>query len=153
MYQTLCSTQLLAEHPARTALNRRHEKKSNRTHANLTHGPNAPTKYHQLTGINETLGQSCRHLKILLLQNNIIPKMQNLHHLKSLEYLNLALNNICKVEGLDRCEFLNKLDLTINFIDVDDLETSVDNLVTRSHLRDLYLMGNPAEQDWPGEFR
>ena len=49
--------------------------------------------------------------------------MENLHHLKSLEYLNLALNNIRRIEGLERAEFLNKLDLTINFIDVDDLET------------------------------
>jgi len=61
--------------------------------------------------------------------------MENLHHLKALEYLNLALNNISKVEGLDRCEFLNKLDLTINFIDVDSLEDSIDNLVDRAHLK------------------
>jgi len=49
-----------------------------------------------------------------------------------------------------QCEFLNKLDLTINFIDVDDLSTSIDNLVDRSHLKDLYMMGNPAEQEWKG---
>ena len=89
-------------------------------------------------------------MKILLLQNNIIGKMENLHHMKTLEYLNLALNNIPRIEGLDRCEFLNKLDLTINFIDLDDLSTSIDNLVDRSHLKDLYMMGNPAEQDWKG---
>ena len=93
---------------------------------------------------------SCRQLKILLLQNNIIAKMENLHHMKSLEYLNLALNNIRKIEGVERCEFLNKLDLTINFIDLDDLEESIDNLVDRVHLKDLYMMGNPAEQDWKG---
>ncbi|GMH66874.1 hypothetical protein TrST_g7507 [Triparma strigata] len=104
----------------------------------------------ELTSIDPCLGLSCRHLKILLLQNNIIPRMENLHHLKDLEYLNLALNNVSKIEGLDRCEFLNKLDLTINFIDVDTLEESIDNLIDRSHLRDLYMMGNPAEQDWKG---
>jgi protein TilB len=104
----------------------------------------------ELTCIDECLGQSCRSLKILLLQNNIINKMENLHHMKTLEYLNLALNNISKIEGLDRCEFLNKLDLTINFIDVDVLEESIDNLVDRDHLKDLYMMGNPAEQDWKG---
>ncbi|GMI05699.1 hypothetical protein TrRE_jg10733 [Triparma retinervis] len=104
----------------------------------------------ELVSIDECLGQSCRHLKILLLQNNIINKMENLHHLKSLEYLNLALNNIRKIEGVERCEFLNKLDLTINFIDLDDLESSIDNLVDRSHLVDLFMMGNPCEQDWKG---
>lgn len=76
--------------------------------------------------------------------------MENLHHLKDLQYLNLALNNISKIENLSRCEFLNKLDLTINFIDVDTLEESIDNLVDRSHLKDLYMMGNPAEQEWKG---
>ncbi|GMH46884.1 hypothetical protein TrLO_g5480 [Triparma laevis f. longispina] len=104
----------------------------------------------ELTSIDPCLGASCRHLKILLLQNNIIPRMENLHHLKDLQYLNLALNNISKIENLSRCEFLNKLDLTINFIDVDTLEESIDNLVDRSHLKDLYMMGNPAEQEWKG---
>jgi hypothetical protein len=49
------------------------------------------------------------------------------------------------------CEFLNKLDLTINFIDLDALEESVDNLTSLLHLRELYLMGNPCmeEDAWP----
>lgn len=46
------------------------------------------------------LGTTCRKLKILYLQNNIISKMENLHHMKDLQYLNLALNNIEKIEGL-----------------------------------------------------
>jgi protein TilB len=54
----------------------------------------------ELEGINEVLGTTCRKLKILYLQNNIISKMQHLNHLKDLEYLNLALNNITKIEGL-----------------------------------------------------
>lgn len=54
----------------------------------------------ELEGINEVLGMTCRKIKILYLQNNLIPKMENLFHLKDLEYLNLALNNIQKVEGL-----------------------------------------------------
>ena len=29
----------------------------------------------------------CRHLKILYLQNNLIPKIENVHKLKELEYL------------------------------------------------------------------
>jgi protein TilB len=54
----------------------------------------------ELEGINEVLGMTCRKLKILYLQNNLIPKMENLYHLKDLEYLNLALNNVQKIEGL-----------------------------------------------------
>ena len=104
----------------------------------------------ELLAIAPCLGTICRKLKILYLQNNIISKMENLHHMKDLEYLNLALNNISKVEGLDKCEFLNKLDLTVNFVDVDALEESMDNLASRIHLRDLYMMGNPAQVDWPG---
>jgi protein TilB len=47
------------------------------------------------------------------------------------------------------CEFLNKLDLTVNFIDVDTLEESVDHLAGLLHLRELYLMGNPC-LEWEG---
>ena len=54
----------------------------------------------ELEGINELLGSLCKHLKILYLQNNIINKIENLSHLKDLQYLNLALNNITKIEGL-----------------------------------------------------
>ena len=74
--------------------------------------------------------------------------MENLVHLKELEYLNLALNNIQKIEGLQNCEFLKKLDLTINFIDFDFLEESIDHLVSRENLADLYLMGNPSQSNW-----
>lgn len=76
--------------------------------------------------------------------------MENLIHLKDLEYLNLALNNIKKIEGLQNCEFLIKLDLTINFIDFDTLEESIENLVCNKCLRDLYMMGNPCQSDWEG---
>lgn len=102
----------------------------------------------ELEGI-DNLEACCRHIKILLLQNNIIPKMEGIHKLKELEYLNLALNNISKIEGLDGCESLNKLDLTVNFVDVEDLEESVYNLKANMMLEDLYLTGNPCE-DWAG---
>lgn len=98
----------------------------------------------ELEGINEVLGMTCRKLKILYLQNNIIPKMENLSHMKDLEYLNLALNNISKIEGLGNCEFLRKLDLTVNFIDFDTLKESIEHLATRERLQELYMMGNPA---------
>lgn len=48
----------------------------------------------------ETIGTLCRKLRILYLQNNIISRIEGLHHLKDLEYLNLALNNVTVVEGL-----------------------------------------------------
>ena len=54
----------------------------------------------EIEEINGVLGASCRRLKILYLQNNIIGKMENLQHLKDLQYLNLALNNITRIEGL-----------------------------------------------------
>ena len=104
----------------------------------------------ELENINEVLGGTCRKLKILYLQNNIIGKLENLVHLKDLVYLNLALNNVSKIEGLQNCEFLSKLDLTINFVDVDTLEESIDHLVSRTNLVDLYMMGNPAQANWPG---
>lgn len=46
------------------------------------------------------------------------------------------------------CEFLKKLDLTINFVDFDTLEESIEHLKPRVHLRELFLMGNPAQQKW-----
>ncbi|CRK94023.1 CLUMA_CG007548, isoform A [Clunio marinus] len=87
----------------------------------------------------------CRELRILLLQSNLISKIENLNKLKKLEYLNLAINNIEKIENLVGCESLQKLDLTLNFI--GDL-TSVESLQKNIHLRDLYLTGNPCT-DYP----
>lgn len=66
---------------------------------------------------------------------------ENLNKLKKLEYLNLAINNIEKIENLEGCESLQKLDLTLNFI--GEL-TSVENLTENIHLRELFLTGNPC---------
>ena len=66
-----------------------------------------------------------------------------------MEYLNLALNNIERIEGLRSMEFLNKLDLTVNFIDCDSFEDSISELRYNRSLKELYLMGNPAT-DWNG---
>ena len=96
----------------------------------------------------ECVGKLCKHLKILLLQNNVIAKIENLHKLKELEYLNLALNNIELIENLGLCESLRKLDLTVNFIDFDALELSISNLEQNYNLEDLYLLGNPAMSVW-----
>jgi protein TilB len=106
----------------------------------------------ELEDINEILGMTCRKLKILYLQNNIIGKMENLFHLKDLEYLNLALNNIKRIEGLQNCEFLKKLDLTLNFIDFDNLKLSIDHLRCCRNLSELFMMGNPSQANWGKKF-
>ena len=81
----------------------------------------------------------CRDLKILLLQSNLISKIENLHKLKQLEYLNLSLNNIEMIENLEQLESLKKLDLTLNFI---GCLKSVENLRDNYNLRELILTGN-----------
>ncbi|XP_024533033.1 protein tilB homolog isoform X2 [Selaginella moellendorffii] len=98
--------------------------------------------------INRSLGASCPNLKILYLPNNLISRLSNLHRLKQLQYLNVAVNNILKVEGLEQCEFLEKLDMTLNFVGKKELP-SVAALRANIHLRDLFLTGNPC-QEVPG---
>lgn len=97
----------------------------------------------------ENLDVYCRHLKIIYLQSNLIPKMEGLNKLKELEYINLAVNNISKVEGIRNCESLLKLDLTLNFVDIEDLEESVDNMAECEELNEIYMTGNPCTK-WPG---
>ena len=92
----------------------------------------------------ECLEQCCRHLKILLMQGNVIPKLENLSKLKELEYLNVSLNNISKIEGLEGCESLKKLDMTLNLVDHDAFRESIENLTKNEALEDLYLLGNPC---------
>lgn len=89
----------------------------------------------------EHLQNWCRNLKILLLQNNLIGKIENIFKLKHLEYLNLAVNNVEKIENLDELESLEKLDLTLNFIGA---LTSVDGLKNNYNLKHLTLTGNPC---------
>ncbi|XP_073941961.1 touch insensitive larva B [Choristoneura fumiferana] len=83
----------------------------------------------------------CPKLKILLMQSNLIGKIENLNKLKHLNYLNLALNNIEIIENLERCESLQKLDLTVNFIGEI---VSVESLIGNYNLDNLYLTGNPC---------
>lgn len=89
----------------------------------------------------EFLQDWCPKLKILLMQSNLIPRIENLNKLKHLTYLNLALNNIEKIENLERCESLQKLDLTLNFIGEI---VSVESLANNYNLENLYLTGNPC---------
>ena len=67
---------------------------------------------------------------------------------QELQYLNLALNNISKIHNLQKCEALEKLDLTVNFVPKAGLLT-VESLVHNEHLKELYLVGNPCA-DWHG---
>ena len=83
----------------------------------------------------------CRHIQILLLQNNQIDKMENLTKLRELNYLNLALNNIELIEGLHNCESLQKLDLTCNFIKADRLVQSCSNLAKCEAIRRIHVIG------------
>jgi len=101
----------------------------------------------ELQSVGPVLGRTCgKTLKILLLQNNVIERMEpaELKLFRSLEYLNLALNNVTKVEGISGMEWLRKLDLTLNFIDVDALEESADELSKCRSLEELFLLGNPC---------
>ncbi|KAL5016591.1 hypothetical protein ScPMuIL_006180 [Solemya velum] len=91
----------------------------------------------------ENLDKWCRDLKILYLQSNLIPKIENVGRLKKVEYINLALNNIERIENLEGCESLKKLDMTVNF--VGEL-TSIENLKGLYHFRELYLTGNPCTE-------
>ena len=62
----------------------------------------------------------------------------NLKRLKFLEYLNISMNVIETIEGLDGCENLRKLDLTLNFV---GQLSSVLSLRKNQHLEELYLVG------------
>ena len=58
----------------------------------------------ELTSIGTTMGKVCgKTLRILLLQNNVISKLSTseMKYFKVLEYLNLALNNLTIVTGLN----------------------------------------------------
>lgn len=62
--------------------------------------------------------------------------------------MNLAVNNITKVQNLQRCESLQKLDLTLNFVPKAGL-LSIPSLAGNYNLRQLFLIGNPCT-DWHG---
>ena len=67
--------------------------------------------------------------------------------LKQLGYLNMAVNNIRKIENISTCESLYKLDLTLNFIEPWDLKSSLQELAKIDAFRELTLTGNPCT-DW-----
>lgn len=65
-----------------------------------------------------------------------------------MRHLNVALNNITRIENVQRCESLERLDLTANFIAKSAL-TSVACLRHSIHFRELHLLGNPCAE-WDG---
>jgi protein TilB len=89
----------------------------------------------------------CKHLKIVLLQNNLIEKIEGCTKMKELEYLNLAVNSVNTIGGLRRCESLRKMDFTLNFIDAEDLKSSCEELEWNPVFSELFMMGNPC-MDW-----
>lgn len=89
-----------------------------------------------------------KHLQILLMQNNQIPKIEGLRKLKELGYLNLALNNLEIVEGLDRCESLKKLDLTCNFVTAANLLQSLRHLSKCPSLEEVHFLGTSFQIIW-----
>ena len=107
---------------------------------------------HQLDIDRIEVLNNCRCLQIVYLQSNLIRKLENLHRLKQLDYLNVALNNITRIENLEGCEALRKLDMTVNFVDLDELH-SVGSLKNNTMLRELFLTGNPCQQHWESGYR
>ena len=75
----------------------------------------------------------------------VLPSMNGVLRMQELQYLNIAINNITRIENLHRCESLTRLDLTMNFVDKSALG-SVDNLCGLIFLRELHLLGNPCTQ-------
>ena len=73
--------------------------------------------------------------------------MEGMSKLKELEYLNMAVNSVKKIEGIKRCESLNKLDMTLNFVDLEDFQSSCEEMEWCEMLTDLYFVGNPCT-DW-----
>ncbi|NWW37371.1 TILB protein, partial [Panurus biarmicus] len=67
----------------------------------------------------EHLDKWCRDLKILYLQNNLIPKIENVGKLKKLEYLNVALNNIERIENLEVNASLKQVLPTAEFLSLN----------------------------------
>ncbi len=67
----------------------------------------------------ELVNLACPRLRTLLLQDNCISQIENLGRMRDLRYLNLAMNCVERVgRGLEPCESLTRLDLTLNFLGV-----------------------------------
>ena len=65
--------------------------------------------------------------------------------MQELRHLNVALNNITSFQNVQRCESLERLDLTANFVPKSSLG-SVSCLAHNIHFRELHLLGNPCAE-------
>lgn len=102
----------------------------------------------QLTDVS-LLSSLCKRLKILYLQANQLTNVTVLGKLKALEYLNIAMNNVWSLNGLQRCESLCKLDLTLNNLtDAHALIEATEVLQHTQALKELFLMGNTCQQQF-----
>jgi protein TilB len=59
--------------------------------------------------------------------------------------LTFSTTRLAQVENLERNERLRKLDLTVNFIDIDGL-LSIESLKINHKLEELYMTGNPCTE-------
>ncbi|KAE8883445.1 hypothetical protein PF003_g32603 [Phytophthora fragariae] len=73
-------------------------------------------------------------------------------HQEKLEKIEV-IGTLCLKAADSSCEFFNKLDLTVNFVDFDTLEESIDHLKPLRHLRELYMLGNTCQANWETGFR
>jgi hypothetical protein len=82
--------------------------------------------------------KSLQELKILILNNNIIQKIENLDFLSKLEKLELRGNKITKIENLNNLKNLKKLTLSCNLIsNIDE-----NDLPKNDELIEFGLFGN-----------
>eukprot|EP00351_Strombidinopsis_sp_SopsisLIS2011_P006351 CAMPEP_0116882584 /NCGR_PEP_ID=MMETSP0463-20121206/14867_1 /TAXON_ID=181622 /ORGANISM="Strombidinopsis sp, Strain SopsisLIS2011" /LENGTH=138 /DNA_ID=CAMNT_0004536017 /DNA_START=197 /DNA_END=613 /DNA_ORIENTATION=- len=60
----------------------------------------------------------------------------------------MAVNSVSMIEGIRNCESLQKIDMTLNFIDVEHIKDSCENMACCPDLCDLYMTGNPCDVNW-----
>lgn len=98
-----------------------------------------------ITSINKLIQAYFPNINILYLQNNYIQNIENIFKLKLLQYLNISINCITTIpKQLYRLEALEKLDLTLNFIQVKELDNMCDISKQCILLKDITLLGNPC---------
>lgn len=103
-----------------------------------------------LTELGRTLGRTSPNLRRIYLHNNVLSSISanDWARLTNLRFVCLALNNLGRLEHLDRCLLIEHLDVSFNLITVDTLEASIRHLCVLKHLTELHLLGNPCERQW-----
>ncbi|SJM86800.1 probable protein phosphatase 1 regulatory subunit SDS22 [Zygosaccharomyces bailii] len=83
-----------------------------------------------------------KSLRILSIQSNNLKKIEGLEELENLEELYLSHNHLTKIEGLENNKKLTILDITSNTI------TKLENLKHLTHLTDLWASFNKIDQSF-----